>query len=217
MAKRFTDTGTWVDQPWFIELSPVEKCVWYFVKDRCDNVGVWKPNFKLAALVIGGDIDWDAFLNKCNSNIEVLENGKWWLPDFCEFQYGELRETCKPHQSYISSLKRHGLYQRVCKGYTYPTRKGKGKGKGNQHRHGLNKHVLLTDSNYSELCDRYGKPVAGEYIQKVDDYCENHNKTYSSWINAVHTYIRNDVKHGKLKLEKPIEQRKCSKIGRAHV
>ena len=217
LAKRFTDTGIWVDKPWFIELSPVEKCAWFFIKDRCDNVGVWKPNFKLAGLVMGDDIDWDVFLQKCNGNIEVLDNGKWWLLDFCYFQYGELKETCKPHQSYILLLKRHGLYQRVCKGYVYPTRKGKGKGTGTgqegHHRYGVNNHVLLTDANYSDLCDRYGKPVADEYIQKVDDYCENHGKSYTNWVNAVHTYIRNDEKSGKLELSTPREHKKCPACG----
>jgi len=91
------------------------------------------------------------------------------------------------------------------------------KGEGNvtvtRHKHGFNKHVLLTDDNYSELCERYGKELADEYIQKVDDYCENHGKTYSNYTNAVHTYIRNDVKRGKLKLETPIETKRCPECG----
>jgi len=82
-----------------------------------------------------------------------------------------------------------------------------------RHKYGENKHVLLTDPNYSDLCDRYGKPVADEYIQKVDDYCENHGKSYSNWVNAVHTYIRNDEKSGKLELSKPREHKKCPVCG----
>lgn len=82
-----------------------------------------------------------------------------------------------------------------------------------RHRHGLNKHVLLTDSNYAELCERYGKQVADEYIQKVDDYCENHGKTYSNYANAVHTYIRNDAKRGKLTLPKQQGKPKCPECG----
>jgi len=78
-----------------------------------------------------------------------------------------------------------------------------------RHRHGINKHVLLSDTNYSELCERYGKELADEYIQKVDDYCANHGKTYANYVNAVHTYIRNDVKRGKLKLETPIKDKEC--------
>jgi len=213
MSKRFTDTGIWVDKPWFIELTPAEKCAWFFIKDRCDNVGVWKPNYKMAELVIGEKIDWTGFLERVNGNIEVLENGKWWLPDFCEFQYGKLNETCRPHQSYILLLEKHGLLEMVLKGsnrVSIMPRKGKGIGKGKErHQHGINKHVLLTDDNYSELCERYGKPIADEYIQKVDDYCENHGKSYTNWVNAVHTYIRNDEKSGKLQLSGPKKPVMC--------
>jgi len=85
--------------------------------------------------------------------------------------------------------------------------------KETRHKHGLNNHVLLTDPNYSDLCDRYGKPVADEYIQKVDDYCENHGKSYTNWVNAVHTYIRNDEKSGKLELSTPREHKKCPACG----
>jgi len=85
--------------------------------------------------------------------------------------------------------------------------------KDKRHRYGLNKHVLLADDNYSELCNRYGKQLTDEYIQKVDDYCENHGKTYSNYTNAVHTYIRNDVKRGKLKWEAPKEKPRCPLCG----
>jgi len=78
---------------------------------------------------------------------------------------------------------------------------------------GLNKHVLLSNANYAELCERYGQQLADEYIQKVDDYCENHGKTYTNYTNAVHTYIRNDVKQGKLALEKPIKKVVCPECG----
>jgi len=77
------------------------------------------------------------------------------------------------------------------------------------HKYGINKHVLLSDSHYSELRGRYGEPVADEYIQKVDDYCENHGKTYTNWVNAVHTYIRNDEKSGKLELSGPKKPVMC--------
>lgn len=82
-----------------------------------------------------------------------------------------------------------------------------------RHRYGLNKRVLLTDANYSDLCDRYGKPLTDDYIQRVDDYCENHNQTYSNWTNTVHTWIRNDVKAGKLKLAPPKKKKVCPECG----
>ncbi len=118
MAKRFTDSNIWIDKPWFIELTPAEKCAFMFIKDRCDNVGVWVPNFKLAENIIGEPIDWDNLPEKVNGNIIILENGKWWLHDMCDFQYGNLSEDCIPHKSYIALLKKHGLFSRVPEGYT---------------------------------------------------------------------------------------------------
>ena len=115
MGKRFTDTAIW-DKEWYRKLLPAEKVAFNYIKDRCDNVGVWCPDTELAEFIIGESVDWEAFLSKLNSNIVVLDNGKWWLSDFCDFQYGELTDTCKPHQSYIKLLKKHSLWKGYVKG-----------------------------------------------------------------------------------------------------
>ena len=118
MAKRFTDTVLW-EKEWFAELSPAEKCAWFYIKDRCDSVGVWEPSLTIANFYIGEKIDWDAFRTKCNGNISILDNGKWWLVDFCFFQYGILsvESTSPTTKSYIKTLQKHGLLDRVLEGY----------------------------------------------------------------------------------------------------
>ena len=126
MSKRFTDTTIW-SKEWFMELTPVEKCAIFYIKDACDNVGVWKPNLKLAEFQIGEAVGWAELLEKCNDNISVLPDGKWWLIDFVEFQYGELKESCKPHLSYISLLKKHGLLKGYRKGINTHKEKDKDK------------------------------------------------------------------------------------------
>ena len=113
MKKRFTDTNIW-DKVWFMELEPPEKCAIMFIKDKCDNVGVWDVNKKLAETYIGSKVDWNKILENSNENIQVLSNNKWWIPDFCSFQYGELKEynlKNMPHQSYILLLKKHSLWE----------------------------------------------------------------------------------------------------------
>ena len=89
MGKRFTDTDLW-DKEWFMDLAPAEKCAWYYIKDRCDNVGVWSPNRKLANVVIGADVDWEALPGKCHGNIRVLPSGKWLIVDFVRFQHPDI-------------------------------------------------------------------------------------------------------------------------------
>jgi uncharacterized phage protein (TIGR02220 family) len=114
-VKRFTDTEIW-RKPWFMDLTPAEKLAFYYIKDQCDNVGVWTPNFRLAEFIIGTQIDWNKFAQKCNGNIYILENGKWWLVDFCVFQHQDLVQNpeggkSKALQSYVKLLREHGLYQ----------------------------------------------------------------------------------------------------------
>lgn len=108
MSKRFTDTDIWKKE-WFVSLSPIEKAAWFYIKDSCDSVGVWDVNFPLANYFLGPGIDWGTFRAKCNGNILTISPTKWWLVDFCDFQYGALSYNCKPHKSYISALVRHNL------------------------------------------------------------------------------------------------------------
>jgi len=52
-------------------------------------------------------------LSVFSEQVKVVNGGKkWWLVDFCRFQYGELKENTnnRPHQSYIALLKKHSLY-----------------------------------------------------------------------------------------------------------
>jgi len=113
MAKRFTDTAIWQDE-WFMDLSPDYKLAYMFIKDNCDQAGVWKPNKRLADIMIGIRIDWEDFLLTAGNRIKIIQGGNWWLPKFIDFQYGKLSEACKPHLKVIEILKKYDLY----KGYT---------------------------------------------------------------------------------------------------
>ena len=117
MSKRFLDTSIW-ERQWFMDLEANEKLAMVYLFSRCDAVGVWCPNYKLANFHLGIEIDWPALIEKCNGNVEIQKSGKWWLPDFCDFQYGELTTACPPHRKYISLLRKFGLLERVMKGYT---------------------------------------------------------------------------------------------------
>jgi len=108
MSKRFRDIGIW-EKPWYRLMTPLQKCAWSYVTDRCDSVGVWDADKEMADIFIGEKVDWEALLSATNGNIEALENGKWFLVDFCDFQYGELKVECKPHASYLRLLEKHGL------------------------------------------------------------------------------------------------------------
>ena len=66
-------------------------------------------------------------------------------------------------------------------------------GKPQKHKFGEYKHVLLTDDEYSRLCDDYGPATADLYIKKVDEYCEQSGKRYKNYNLAIrNTFMGRD-------------------------
>jgi len=105
--KRFTETQKWAD-PWYRKLSPPAKLLWQWLTDNCDNAGVIDPDFELAQFQIGLPMGIDT-LSELGERVEKLECGKYFIPKFIGFQYGELSSECKAHNPVFASLEKHGL------------------------------------------------------------------------------------------------------------
>lgn len=116
MPKRFTATEKWADK-WFRNLSPTHKLGYGYLLDNCDASGVIELDADLAEFQIGTEVDWNGLVEASEGRIEVLPNGRYWLTKFVEFQYGVLSEQCKPHKHVLDLLEKHGVSQRVSKGY----------------------------------------------------------------------------------------------------
>ena len=116
MAKRFTDTEIW-DREWFMALTSKHKLLIKYLFDKCDAAGVWQPNWNLATMYVGEKVS-AGDLSVFKKHIDILPDGKIFVVDFIEFQYGELTEKCAPHKKIIGLLKKYGLYERVLKGYS---------------------------------------------------------------------------------------------------
>ena len=89
MAKRDHDTELW-DEDWFLDLNDSEMLFWFYLKDRCNHAGFWRPNFKRFEQITGRRINQVDFLKKINSDsvrVVVLENGRWFLAKFISFQF----------------------------------------------------------------------------------------------------------------------------------
>lgn len=114
MGKRFTDTYKWTRNKWFRKLDNDTKLFWLYMMDTCDPVGVYEEDVEFASILLGTEYDKDKLLGYFGDRIKLINKGeKWWIKDFCDFQYSILREenvTNKPHQSYISLLKKHSLW-----------------------------------------------------------------------------------------------------------
>jgi len=116
--KRFTDTDKWTRNKWFRKLSAPNKLFWLFILDNCDSVGVWQEDVELASMLINFDYDIAVILEDFREKIHIFsEDKKWWIEDFCDYQHGKLNEesACKPIQSYITTLKKHGLWKQYSK------------------------------------------------------------------------------------------------------
>lgn len=99
MKKIFTDCDIYEDM-WFRELPPEYKLLWDYICRMC-QYGVWKPDFKLANFYTGTTTELNKALELFNFDkirIEVLEDKRWFIIDYCHFQYGGLTETCHAHK-----------------------------------------------------------------------------------------------------------------------
>jgi len=170
--KRFTETDIWTRKKWFMKLKPKYKLFWYYIKDHCDSVGVWDENIELANFVIGDEYTVEDTLLAFKQHIIVMKNGKWWVKDFCEFQYGVLSEksTSKPILSYVHKLKQHTLWIPYLKGIKGVQEKEKEEDKEKEEGVGETKTWRNDFKTYSSECaDAYNKFYDDdEFIKKQE-------------------------------------------------
>ena len=107
MSKRFHDTDIW-DEDWYLDMPLEYRAFWFYVKDKCDHAGIWRPNVRRFNADIDNDIDLDLALSWFNSDKErivELESGHWMIKDFVTFQYGKnLNLNNRVHLSVFNRL-----------------------------------------------------------------------------------------------------------------
>jgi len=129
MAKRFTDSGKWVDR-WFRKLPTKMKLLWCYMLDNCDSAGVWDTDLELFEMFTGEVVSIEEFNEIFKNRIQPVGTDKVWIKKFVAFQYGKLSSECKPHKSIIDILKKHTLYEEYLKGIHTLQEKEKEIGKG---------------------------------------------------------------------------------------
>jgi hypothetical protein len=120
MSKRFRNTDL-SREAWYRKLKPIHKCAWNFICDECDQAGVWPIDEDAFAFYLGEELKIEEFLTAVNigkERVEFLGTDKLFIIGFVDFQYGQLSKNCKPHIRIINLLKKHELFERVCKGYS---------------------------------------------------------------------------------------------------
>lgn len=124
MAKRLSDTDKW-KKPFIRGLEGAYKLLWLYILDDCDHAGIWQVDFEVACIRIGEDVKSEKALKEFGDKIQVLNGGtKWFIKDFIEFQYGELKENNRLHVSVLNLLEKNKV------GATKPLARGQEQEKG---------------------------------------------------------------------------------------
>lgn len=157
MAKRMTDTDKWKKR-FLKDLNYANKLLWLYMLDDCNHAGIWDIDLEVASIRIGLNVDMDD-LFKFGDKIVVFDNNeKVFIPDFIDFQYGELNPTSNVHKSVIALLDKYNLegYMKGSQG-VQSTLKDKDK----------DKDIVKAKVKVK----RFTKPT----IEEVADYCNERN------------------------------------------
>ncbi len=109
MAKRYTDTEKW--KKGFIKSLPPEyKLFFLFLLDECDHAGIWHIEMEIAEVRLGVKLSLEKIRGLFKERVVEFDGGtKLFIPDFIDFQYGELNPKNKVHKSVIEKLKKYNL------------------------------------------------------------------------------------------------------------
>lgn len=109
MAKRFTDTDKW-KKPFIRGLEGAYKLLWMYILDDCDHAGIWQVDLEVAQVRLGESLSSEQALKNFGDKVIPFDNGeKWFIPDFIDFQYGELNPENRAHNSVLTLLTKYNL------------------------------------------------------------------------------------------------------------
>ncbi len=142
MAKRLSDTDKW-KKPFIRGLQGAYKLLWLYILDDCDHAGIWQVDFEVAVIRIGEDVTSEKALKEFGDKIQVLNGGtKWFIKDFIEFQYGELKDNNRLHVSVKNLLDKNKVGATKPLASSQEQEKGYGQGKGQEQKKGTKAEIL---------------------------------------------------------------------------
>ena len=203
MGKRFIETTIWTQNKWFRKLSPRYKLFWFYLLSNCDSVGVWEEDIELASFIVGVEYKLDDILKAFKDRIKYYDNKKFWIKDFCYFQYGELKEDNiknKPHQSYIALLKKHRLWIDYTKSVKYPSKRVKDKETDKDKDFiykvavKVPKDIFLTDNFIKYARSKGINGSLDDIFESFVDFHQKHGNQYKDWYATWRTWTRKHIK-----------------------
>lgn len=103
---RFTEPAKWNDE-WFSNLKPIEKLVFLYLVDKCDNAGFFEINKRVDAFLIGlSEEDFLANLRSLKKTyIASIDGRKIWLKNYLKYQKNlPLNPDNNAHKQIISFI-----------------------------------------------------------------------------------------------------------------
>jgi Asp-tRNA(Asn)/Glu-tRNA(Gln) amidotransferase C subunit len=206
-AKRFTDTDKY-RKPFIRSLPGAYKLLWDYLYHDCNHAGIWIVDFEIAQIYLGQDmlVNKQKAIELFNQNerrVIILNGGsKWFLPSFITFQYGQLNENNRAHNSVISILKKYNLLTnkglvRGLQGYKDKDKdmvkdKDKDKDKEQYKIFGQLNNVKLTEDSYNKLIKDFDERTILDYIERLSLYIPNSKKPYKDHNAVIRAWIRRD-------------------------
>ena len=190
MAKRFTDTGKW-KKKWIRELSPEMKLFWFYLLDNCDHAGIWEVDIELAAFQIGIELDESIILNTFNRKIVTFKPGKWFIPKFIDYQYGELNKSNRAHLSVIKILTKYKLYKGLTRGLQDPMDMDMELDKVKD-KEGKKEQLETIKSNLSAYSKKYPALNIQFYYDSFVDWLDATGKQYKKYDSAFNNCCRSE-------------------------
>ena len=166
------------------------KLFWVYLLTKCDHAGIWDVDIELAAFQIGVDLDESKILETFNRKIIPFKSGKWFIPKFIDYQYGELNENVNAHKSVIKILNKYGLNvknQLLPNSSATDQDKDKDKDKVKDKKKEQIKKIDLL-----QLKDKFPNKNVELEFAKWSDYMLAKGKTYRNYHAAFRNWLRND-------------------------
>lgn len=179
MAKRFTDTDKW-KKPFIRGLEGPYKLLWFYILDDCDMAGIWQPDFEVARIRIGEQVEKDQAIRVFGDRIQIFGT-KWFIKDFIKFQYGELKESNRMHKAVINTLLQNeistdGASEPLPRAQGQEQGKGQGKGQGSIQGQGLSKAEIFNSIFTDEIFFEKLKMAHGNKdLKKAFEECYTHH------------------------------------------
>ncbi|HMG89612.1 MAG TPA: hypothetical protein VK589_06120 [Chryseolinea sp.] len=173
-----------------------------YILDDCDHAGIWQVDFEVARIRIGEKVDYKTAVRLFGDRVQVIDDSKWWMPDFVNFQYGELSEKNRLHISVLAILSKYkvGPYkplprgQGTIQGQGQGQEKGQGKSKQEIFKEMFAEEVYITDLSIAHK---------GKDVKQAFEECYIHHsnapnppKELGEWKQKLNTWLSNTKLNG---------------------